>query len=318
MWVNSGSAHFFFFWWLGIFRILFLFFNDICFFLQFLDELNYFKENRIKGHPGKRLSFRLEMSDGSTVSGLDQVLNMHRGPTKVEHPSPSEFITYEELRHAIVSKRTRGRPKGESPKPKPPSEPKANGDKIGKRRGRPSKSKSFTGRPLNCGLCDFKADDLYDLEGHLKMHSNQNVYECPYCNSTFSQKGNLITHIRTHTKEKPFKCVFCDFAASQKVNLQVHIRTHTKEKPFKCSLCDFSTAQKCNLVAHVTRRHSNVEVVKALETYENQWGNTDTQLKYYRCGMCMFSCRLKREMVDHVKIQHPFSSGEYQTIDVLK
>lgn len=146
------------------------------------------------------------MAEGSTVASLDQVLNMHRDPgipPRHDHPSTSEFITFEEIRqvHVPASKRTRGRPKIDySLKPKTVEhEIRTNGEKIGKRRGRPSKSKSFAGRPLNCGLCDFKADDLYELEGHLKTHSNQNVYECPYCNSTFSQKGNLITHIRTHS-----------------------------------------------------------------------------------------------------------------------
>lgn len=258
------------------------------------------------------------MTEGSTLAGFDQVVNMERVPVKIEYPSTSELIKFETKSPATPPKRSRGRPRIEYLKPKIESHLRVNGERPGKRRGRPSKSRMFDGRTVNCGLCDFQAEDLYDLEVHLKLHSNQTVYECRYCNSTFSQKGNLITHIRTHTKERPFKCLFCDFAASQKINLQVHIRTHTKEKPFKCSVCDFSTAQKCNLVAHVHRRHSNVEVVKTLENYDNQWGGSEAQMKYYRCGTCMFSCRLKREMVDHIKLQHPYSTCEYQTIDVLK
>lgn len=262
------------------------------------------------------------MTDSSTVAGLDQVLNMHRMPIKVEFPSTSEYLMIDEFRQSLSTsgKKSRGRPRVDfHQKPiKIERDMKSGIVKVGKRRGRPSKSKSFSPGQLVCGLCDYKAQDFYELEGHLKTHSDQNMYECPYCNSRFSQKGNLITHIRTHTKEKPFKCLICDFAASQKVNLQVHIRTHTKEKPFKCSVCDFSTAQKCNLIAHITRRHSNIEVVKTLENYNSQLGSTESQLKYYRCSICMFSCRLKREIIDHIKMQHPFATCEYQTIDVLK
>lgn len=58
------------------------------------------------------------MAEGSTIGGLDQVLNMHRDPgiPSSDHPSTSlrgEFITFEEIRqvHVPASKRTRGRPK---------------------------------------------------------------------------------------------------------------------------------------------------------------------------------------------------------------
>lgn len=284
---------------------------------QYHNEVKFSKDSKSKS---KKAFSRIPMMDSSTVAGLDQVLNMHHLPVKVEFPSTSEYLMIDEFRHSLSSstKRSRGRPRIDFHQKPVRLEKEPKTSKAGKRRGRPSKTKSFSSGQLACGLCEYKAEDFYDLEGHLKSHSDQNMYECPYCNSTFSQKGNLITHIRTHTKEKPFKCLICDFAASQKVNLQVHIRTHTKEKPFKCSVCDFSTAQKCNLMAHITRRHSNVEVVKTLDSYESQLGSADSQLKYYRCGMCMFSCRLKREMVDHIKIHHPFATCEYQTIDVLK
>ncbi|EEB16813.1 zinc finger protein, putative [Pediculus humanus corporis] len=257
-----------------------------------------------------------------TLPGPNHVLNMHRMPIKIEYPSTSEYLLVDEFRQSLsaASKKSRGRPKIDfHQKPiKLEKEIKSGIVKVGRRRGRPSKTKGYNPGQLSCNACHFKTEDFYELEMHIKTHADQNMYDCPYCGSTFSQKGNLMTHIRTHTKEKPFKCLICDFAASQKVNLQVHIRTHTKEKPFKCSVCDFSTAQKCNLIAHRTRRHSNVEIVKTLDTYECPVGNPDNQLKYYRCGMCMFSCRLKREMVDHIKIQHSFTNCEYQTIDVLK
>ncbi len=31
---------------------------------------------------------------------------------------------------------------------------------------------------------------------HLKKHSGEKPFSCPYCNNAFTQKGNLKTHIK--------------------------------------------------------------------------------------------------------------------------
>ncbi|XP_042224562.1 longitudinals lacking protein, isoforms H/M/V-like isoform X6 [Homarus americanus] len=57
---------------------------------------------------------------------------------------------------------------------------------------------------------------------------------CPVCGRAFGGKNrhfNLARHMRTHTGEKPYACPYCPHRATQKVNLKGHIITrHGRDK----------------------------------------------------------------------------------------
>ncbi|XP_055987504.1 zinc finger protein 516 [Sorex fumeus] len=51
-------------------------------------------------------------------------------------------------------------------------------------------------------------------------------HSCCICGKGFPFQSSLSQHMRKHTGEKPYKCPYCDHRASQKGNLKIHIRGH--------------------------------------------------------------------------------------------
>ena len=51
-----------------------------------------------------------------------------------------------------------------------------------------------------CPVCSTVRKTRFHMEMHIRTHIGEKPFYCPYCNASFSQKGNCKTHIEKYHK----------------------------------------------------------------------------------------------------------------------
>ena len=121
-------------------------------------------------------------------------------------------------------------------------------------------------------------------------------FQCPYCNSHFTQKSNLKTHVRLKHKEmfektdfskisfidskdpkdsdidksmRNFKCEICNKTFQQNWRLNRHekqthgLKVHEEKMPYECPFCDVKIKLEHNLKVHIKHKHKGaIEPIK--------------------------------------------------------
>ncbi|XP_015262608.1 PREDICTED: zinc finger protein 408 [Gekko japonicus] len=170
-----------------------------------------------------------------------------------------------------------------------------------------------------CVICGRQLANPGSLRNHMRLHTGERPYTCPYCPKSFRQQGNLRGHLRLHTGERPYRCHFCGDAFPQRPELRRHLishtgeahlctvcgkalrdphtlraheRLHTGERPFRCHLCPKSYPLATKLRRHQKAHHGD---------------------KPHQCGICGMAYALPRNLQHH-QLEHNSNPGK----DVFK
>ena len=78
---------------------------------------------------------------------------------------------------------------------------------------------------FRCQICPYRSKDSSQLTVHLRSHTGDSPFVCPYesCSTSFKTNSDLKRHIRIHTGEKPYKCPHCSYRCAIKCKLHIKL-----------------------------------------------------------------------------------------------
>ena len=85
--------------------------------------------------------------------------------------------------------------------------------------------------------------------------------ECVFCGKIFQWKSALSRHMRLHTSEKKFVCPYCPYRAHRKEHIDQHTHVHVGHNPHVCHICGYSTLYRANLENHIRNHLPNKDSV---------------------------------------------------------
>uniref|UniRef100_A0A1B0CM86 C2H2-type domain-containing protein n=1 Tax=Lutzomyia longipalpis TaxID=7200 RepID=A0A1B0CM86_LUTLO len=124
----------------------------------------------------------------------------------------------------------------------------------------------------------FKAQAVYNH--HLKTHSDERNYKCPFCPKTFKTAVQLSGHKNSHTK--PFSCTECNRPFASLYAVRTHMEMHRRPcngLRYKCDICGATYARNSSVKDHIKEAHNMDPLVDEGELFTEIDRSTGEQVE---------------------------------------
>lgn len=106
-------------------------------------------------------------------------------------------------------------------------------------------------------VCGKRCKDQGDLKVHIRSHTTQRPYPCPFCEKTYKTSSARASHIETHM-ERNHCCTICDAKFKRRILYQRHMKLmHDESYRMKCfaentcKICNKSYLRRSHFLSHL-------------------------------------------------------------------
>ncbi|XP_058129195.1 zinc finger protein 90-like [Anopheles coustani] len=160
---------------------------------------------------------------------------------------------------------------------------------------------------MRAGVCTVCGEVRKNMYEHMKTHSTNRPYTCPYCPLAFRNASNCKSHVNIHTREKLYQCNICDKEFALRNGLKQHLATHTRNQVFLCH-CGKSFYQRTAYARHA-RKHVEKPAIKCSECKMLFFSNAELRYHFqkhtgavFNCGVCGRGFYRKSNLKKHTAI----------------